>query len=117
MRFSPNTLNSVIAVLSVDNVTNITPDQLNAALQALLGEQNTSPDLQPGETYLVYDKDNCGVVEFTSRSELDEWLQEAIREDSLNRSYTRDVDSYASVYIVRRELTVEAKLITQVTIS
>ena len=117
MRFSPNTLNSVIAVLSVDNVTNITPDQLNAALQALTGEQNTSPDLQPGEIYVVHDKDNCEVVEVTSRSELDEWLQEAIREDSLNRSYTRDVDSYASVYIVRRELTVEAKLITQVTIS
>ena len=117
MRFSPNTLNSVIAVLSVDGVTGITPDRLNAALQTLLGEVNTSTDLLPGEIYVVHDKDNCEVLEFTYRSDLDEWLEEAIREDSNGRGYTRDVDDYASVYVVRRELTVEAKMITQVTIS
>lgn len=117
MRFSPNTLNAVIAVLSVDGLTDITPDRVNAALQALLGEVNTSTDLLPGEIYVVYDRDSGEVLEFTSRAELDGWLEKAIREDSNDRGYTRDVDDYASVYVVRRELTVEAKMITQVTIS
>jgi hypothetical protein len=117
MRFSPNTLNTVIAVLSCENVPNLTPERLNAALQLLTGEQNTSPDLQPGETYLVHDKDNGDYIDFTTREELDAWLQETIREDSLNRSYSRDVDDYLTIYVIRRELTVEAKMTVSVTIS
>lgn len=119
MRFSPNTLNSVIAVLSVDGVTGITPDRLNAALQTLLGEANTSTDLLPGEIYVVHDRDNGEVLEVTSRAELDEWLEETIREDYSGRdyAYNREVDDYLTVYVVRRQLRVAAEQTLKVTIS
>jgi len=117
MRFSPNTLNTVIAVLSCENVPNLTPERLNAALQLLTGEQNTSPDLQPGETYLVYDKDNQEALDFTTREQLNEWLEEAVRKDTAGRGYTREVNDYASVSIIRRELNVQAQTFTKITIS
>ena len=117
MRFSPNTLNSIIAVLSVDGVAGITPDRLNAALQALLGEANTSPDLQPGETYLVHDKDNFEYLDFDTRQELDEWLNEAISDDYMRRNYCRDVDEYLTVYVIRREMKIKAEMTVELTFS
>lgn len=117
MRFSPNTLNSVIAVLSVDGVTGITPDRLNAALQVLLGEANTSPDLQPGEIYVVHDESNAEVIEFSHRDQLDEWLEETIQDDISNHTYARNPDQYLSVYIARRQLKVAAEQTLKVTLS
>ena len=117
MRFSPNTLNSVIAVLSVDGVTGITPDRLNAALQTLLGESNTSPDLQPGEIYVVHDEPNAEVSEFPDRDQLNEWLRDTIEEDISNCTYVRGPNEYLTVYIARRQLKVEAEQTLKVTIS
>lgn len=117
MRFSPNTLNAVIAVLSVDGLTDITPDRLNAALQTLLGEANTSLDLQPGEIYLVQDEDHTELVEFSSRDNLDAWLEDTIAEDDSRRTFARNPDEYLSVYIARRQLKVEAEQTLKVTIS
>lgn len=117
MRFSPNTLNSVIAVLSVDGVTGITPDRLNAALQALLGESNTSPDLLPGETYLVHDKVNNETLEFDCRNQLEEWLEESANNDFYDYGRVRNFDGYMTVYVTRKQLKVEVEQIMKITFS
>lgn len=116
MRFSPNTLNSVIAVLSVDKVTDITPDQLNAALQALTGEQNTSMDLMPGEYYHLEDEDG-DPQDFHSRTEMEAYIQEIAEERDDHRGYRRDLEDYLTLTIVRRQVRMEGLRKVQVTFS
>lgn len=116
MRFSPNTLNSVIAVLSVDGVTGITPDRLNAALQALTGEANTSLDLLPGEYYHLEDEDG-DPQDFHSRTEMEAYIQEIAEESDDHRSYRRDLDDYLTLTIVRRQIRLEGRRKVEVTFS
>jgi cytochrome P450 len=116
MRFSPNTLNSVIAVLSVDGVTGITPDRLNAALQALLGEANTSLDLLPGEYYYLEDEEDDN-REFRSRTEMEAYIEQIAEERDDHRSYRRDLDDYLTLTIVRRQITLESTRKIEVTFS